>query len=102
VVMNELSHVTKEEFAANLLDNASKKPNGLVICMTNAGFNPSWQYNWRKLARESSRWHFHTLSQPSPWLSDEELEEAERRNSKARWRRLFHGDWLSTLGSVTK
>ena len=39
VVMNELSHVTKEEFASNLLDNATKKPMGIVIVATNAGFH---------------------------------------------------------------
>jgi len=43
VVINELSHITKEEFSQNLLDNASKKPHGLVIIATNAGFAGTWQ-----------------------------------------------------------
>lgn len=100
VVLNELSHVTKEEFAQNLLDNASKKPNGLVVVMTNAGFCPSWQWDWREMASESNRWNFHALSEPAPWLSDDELEEAERRNSKSRFRRLFWGEWPSSLGDA--
>lgn len=100
VCLNELSHITKEEFAQNLLDNASKKPDGLVIVATNAGFNPSWQYNWRETFRQSDRWHFHQLAQPSPWLRDEEIEEAERRNSRSRFNRLYWGQWVSASGDA--
>jgi hypothetical protein len=100
VLLNELSHVTKETFAQNLLDNASKKPRGLVIIATNAGFTSTWQADWRQMASESRRWHFHTQSEPAPWLGDEELEEAERRNSRSRFRRLFWGEWVSQLGDA--
>jgi len=100
LVCNELSHVQKEEFCQNLLDNSSKKPRGLVIICTNAGFQGSWQMNWRKIAQESPRWHFNQFSQPAPWLGDEELEEARRRNSNARFRRLFWGDWVSQSGDA--
>jgi hypothetical protein len=100
VVMNELSHVSKEEFAGNLLDNATKKPNGIVIVATNAGFTGSWQENWRTMARESERWNFHSYCQPAPWLSDEEVEEAARRNSSARQRRLYWGEWVAQIGDA--
>src|SRR4029079_1588500 len=100
VVMNELSHVTKEEFSQNLLDNASKKPNGIVIVATNAGFLGTWQHSWRKMAQESDRWHFHTWSQPAPWLSDDEVEEAARRNSRARQQRLYWGHWVAQTGDA--
>ena len=100
VILNELSHVTKEEFASNLLDNASKKPNGLVIVATNAGFTGTWQYSWREMARESDRWHFNQFAQPAPWLSDAEVEEAKRRNSRSRFDRLFWGVWVSGAGDA--
>ena len=100
VLMNELSHVTKEEFSQNLLDNASKKPHGLVIVATNAGFQNSWQHSWRKIAQTSDRWHFHQFSQPAPWVDDAELEEARRRNSNSRYRRLWWGEWVSGAGDA--
>src|SRR5262249_22063471 len=56
LILNELSHVTKQEFAMNLLDNASKVPHGLVVVATNAGLCPSWQFGLRELARTSPRW----------------------------------------------
>lgn len=98
VVMNELSHVTKEEFASNLLDNATKKPLGIVIVATNAGFIGSWQERWRNTAKQSDRWHFHSLCQPVPWLDDAEIEEAQRRNSRARFNRLYYGHWVNQTG----
>lgn len=98
VLANELSHVTKQEFIQNMMDNLTKKPNGLGIIATNAGFLESWQHEWRQIAEESDRWHFHTMSQPVPWLSETELKEASRRSSTARFNRLFHGVWASQSG----
>lgn len=100
VILNELSHIGKEEFAANLLDNSTKKPNGLVIVATNAGFSGTWQSSWRAMAQESDRWNFQQVSEPAPWLSDEEVEEAERRNSRGRFARLFWGEWISSAGDA--
>lgn len=100
VVMNELSHVTKEEFSQNLLDNATKKPLGLVIICTNAGFENTWQAKWRGIAQQSPRWHFHKFDQPAPWISQEELEEAAGRNSRSRLLRLYYGHWPSTAGDA--
>ena len=98
--VNELSHIAQEDFASNLFDNATKKPRGLRIVATNAGFQGTWQARWRRLAQDSRRWFFHALSEPAPWLSEEELAEAERRNSRARFARLFHGVWIPKLGDA--
>jgi hypothetical protein len=96
--LNELSHISKKEFAQNLMDNATKRPNGLVFVATNAGFEGTWQYQWRKLAQRSKQWHFHQFAKPAPWLSDEELEESQQRNSKSRFLRLFWGLWVAATG----
>lgn len=100
VLLNELSHVTKEEFAQNLLDNATKKPNGLVIVATNAGFLNTWQFEWRLMAHGSDRWNVHVLDRPAPWLSEAEVDEARKRNPEARFQRLFFGQWLSAIGQA--
>jgi phage terminase large subunit-like protein len=100
LILNELSHVTKWEFAENLMDNASKVPQGLVVIATNAGFigTPAWK--WRELARTSPRWNFNCYDRPSPWLDDAEIEEARRRNATARFNRLWHGVWASGSGDA--
>lgn len=97
LIANELSHVPvgKWEFIANLFDNASKVPRGLVIVATNAGRVGSEAWKWRELARKSPRWSFHQFAQPAPWLDPEELEDARTRNPHSRFRRLFWGEWAT-------
>lgn len=91
LVANELSHVVKREAIENLMDNATKKPNGLVLIASNAGQVDSWQYGWRKIAENSDRWKMHVYSQPAEWMAPEDLAEAEHRNSRSRFHRLYYG-----------
>lgn len=100
LVLNELSHVAKREFAENLMDNAAKVPHGLAVVATNAGQLDSWQYGWRELARTSDRWRFHQRSEPAPWLDPAEIEEARRRNPPSRFARLWQGVWSSGTGDA--
>lgn len=100
LILNELSHVTKQEFAENLMDNAAKVPNGLVVIATNAGFTDTWQMRWRELARESGRWYFHKWDRPALWLDEAEIDEAKRRNSQLRYLRLWWGVWASGTGDA--
>jgi len=100
LICNELSHITKQEFAENLLDNAAKVPHGLVVVATNSGFTGTWQHRWRQIAEESDRWSTNIYNRPSPWLDDAEMEEAKRRNSSARYNRLWHGIWAPSIGDA--
>jgi hypothetical protein len=100
LILNELSHVQKWEFCENLMDNASKVPNGLVVIATNAGHLDTPAHEWRELARTSPRWTFHRYDQPAPWLSEAEIDEAKRRNPLSRYLRLWKGIWASREGDV--
>jgi phage terminase large subunit-like protein len=102
LVLNELHAIEegKWEFAENLLDNASKVPNGLVVIATNAGFTGTDAFRWREMARESPRWSFHQYAQPAPWLDAQEIAEAQLRNSPQRYGRLFWGQWSSGTGDA--
>lgn len=100
LVLNELSHVGKQEFAENLLDNAAKVPFGIVLVATNAGFIGTWQETWRRTAEESPRWYFSSYQQPAPWLDPAEIEEARRRNGRNRFLRLWQGQWVPDQGDA--
>jgi hypothetical protein len=100
LILNELSHIAKQEYAENLMDNAAKVPQGLVVIATNAGYLDTFQWNWRELARTSDRWHFHQWAQPAPWLDPDEIDEARLRNSVTRFMRLFYGVWGSKSGDA--
>jgi hypothetical protein len=100
LVLNELSHLTKQDFALNLLDNASKVPSGVVVIASNAGFQPSWQFTMREEARASRRWYFSHVTEPAPWLDPAEVDEARRRGSNNRFRRLWGGEWVPRSGDL--
>jgi hypothetical protein len=100
LILNEAHAITRWEFAQNLLDNASKMPDGLVICATNAGFMGSEAWKLREIARTSSRWAFLQFDRPAPWISKAELDEAARRNASERFKRLFHGVWSRGAGDA--
>lgn len=100
LVVNELSHVTKWEFVENLLDNADGVPQGIVIIATNAGYKGTPADKLRTNAMESEDWYFSSFRQPAPWINEESVEDAKRRNSKSRYRRLWWGEWASGKGDA--
>jgi len=102
VVLNELTHLQKEDFASNLFDNLGKVPTGLGIVAGNAGALDSWQWRWRESARTSPRWSFHVWDKLAPWLDeDATIGEAERRGDPpARVNRLWRGVWSSGEGDA--
>ncbi len=52
LILNELSHVQREEFASNLLDNADKMPCGVVVIAGNTGFRGTFAWRLCEPARE--------------------------------------------------
>lgn len=100
LVVNELSHIGKWEFAETLMDNASGVANGMVIIATNAGFIGSHAWGWRTNAMTSNDWEVHVWSKPAPWHKKEFLEDARRRNTHSRYMRLWRGKWVSGRGDA--
>lgn len=97
LILNEL-HVTERDFADALFNNAHKVTNGLAVIATNSGHLGTWQYEWRDIALESAHWETHIYSQPSPWTSEESLQDAKRMNTEKMYKRLWHGVWTTEEG----
>jgi hypothetical protein len=95
VILNELSHVGSRDFAETVFDNLTKMTLGVGMVATNAGVIGSWQWDWREIARLSGRWWFQQVNEPALWLDAAAVEEAQRRNPPARFRRLFLGQWVT-------
>lgn len=101
LLINELTHINKKEFAENLIENADGVVQGLVIIATNAGFVGTWQETWKKNALIlTDRWRVHQLSAPAPWHGKATLEDAKRRNTPSRYARLWGGKWVSGKGDA--
>ncbi|MBU4271357.1 MAG: hypothetical protein KKE86_07630 [Planctomycetes bacterium] len=95
VLLNELVHQPDRSFAETLLDNLDKMPCGFGVVATNAGFDPSWQLDWKRTFAEGGRWQVMECRETAPWIAPEALREAERRNTPGRFRRLWRGEWVS-------
>jgi hypothetical protein len=100
LIINELSHITKWEFAENLMSNAAGVSQGLVIIATNAGYRGTKAEVWRNNALASSDWGVHILARPAPWHSQRALRDEKQRETRSRYRRLWWGIWASGKGDA--
>jgi hypothetical protein len=98
--IDEYSHLDDWTVAETALDNAVKRPNGVVILSGNAGFidTPAWKL--RETYRQMPGCKFFQYARPVPWQNEQDLKEAEGRDSYTRFRRLFWGEWSPGTGSV--
>jgi len=99
-VCNELSHVGAKKFIQTMLDNADKVPTNLRFICTNAGKLRSWQHQWRENYRNHDAWWFQVMAKPAPWVTPETMKDAEFRNGRSRYRRLWWGEWSSGEGDA--
>lgn len=100
LIINELSHIQKWEFAENLMDNADGVAQGMVIVATNAGFKGTKAEVWRNTAITQDNWIAHVLARPAPWHDKATIEDARRRNPPSRFNRLWRGIWASGKGDA--
>lgn len=100
LVINELSHMTKWEFAENLMDNVDGTANAMAIIATNAGFKGTKAEIWRNNAIDSEEWSVHLWTRPAPWHDKASIDDARNRNSPSRFKRLWYGKWVSGKGDA--
>jgi phage terminase large subunit-like protein len=100
VVLDEAVQITREEYAAHMLNNASKRHDSITIISTNAGFQGTWQFTLREMARTSPLWSFHQGLDRPPQITLEEFEEARQFNTATRFARYFLGVWGSGAGDA--
>ncbi len=103
MLVNELHAIKSKEVAETWIDNADKIPWGVRVIATNAGFQNSWQWQWREIALDGARigiWYFHKFAKPAPWISMVQLAESKRRNTASRYLRLWEGLWVKGTGDA--
>jgi len=101
LILNELVHVEKWGVMETHMNNADGVPHGVVIISTNAGYRGTKAEVWRNMALDNKdRWQTHIWSQPSPWASQENIDEARERNDPFEYARLWEGRWISGRGGA--
>jgi hypothetical protein len=102
LILNELVHVDKFSVMETHMNNADGVPRGIVIVSTNAGFKGSKAELWRKEAlKNRKRWSTHIFDGVAPWLNEEDVDEAKRRDPVGmEFQRLWRGRWISGRGGA--
>ena len=103
LLVNELHAIKSEEVAQTWVDNWDKLPWAVMVMATNAGYQNTWQWKWREIARDGARirtWHFHKYDKPAPWISMVQLAESKKRNPASRYMRLWEGVWPKGTGDA--
>ena len=100
VICDELSHWEKPDLWYSLISSAAKKPNCMLVVLTNAGVGRGWQWEVREAAQKSSRWYFSSLDGcQAKWISQNWLEEQREMLPGAVFDRLWNNRWQLSDGS---
>jgi hypothetical protein len=101
MVINELTHVERWQFAQNMMSNAAKMPWGLVIIATNSGTKGTKAETWRNNAVKSKEWFSLVWDKPAPWIDLQDVEDERARClSMGEFNRLWWGKWSSGKGDA--
>lgn len=100
-VCDEVSHWGNRDLWDSLLSTAAKREKCLLLCISNAGWQDSWQWQTRELIRTDPCWHFSRLDGPqASWISTDTLAEQERLLPRAAYSRLWLNCWSSGAGDA--
>lgn len=100
VICDELCHWEHEELWHSLVSSAAKRPDCVLVVLTNAGAGCGWQWQLREHALSSPEWHFSSLDGPcAPWIGEEALEEQRRILPPPVFERLWLNRWQHSDGA---
>ncbi|MBT4863956.1 MAG: hypothetical protein HON53_02400, partial [Planctomycetaceae bacterium] len=99
VICDELCHWEKPDMWFSLLSSAAKRPNCVLVVLTNAGVGRGWQWEVREAARNSAAWYFSSISgAQAPWITTESLREQQELLPNPVYERLWQNVWQHSDG----
>lgn len=99
VLCDELCHWPRPDLWYSLCSSAAKKPDCVLLVLTNAGVGTGWQWDVREAARTSDDWYFSSLQGPqAPWITADSLAEQRRLLPPAVYARLWENVWQHSDG----
>ncbi|HVJ69232.1 MAG TPA: terminase large subunit, partial [Caulifigura sp.] len=99
VVCDELCHWKAPDLWYSLLSSAAKRPESVLMVLSNAGIGRGWQWDARESARTDPAWYFSSLDGPqAPWITEQSLAEQKRLLPPAVFARLWLNQWQHSDG----
>ncbi len=101
VVADEVCHWRGRDLFDSAMSSAAKRATCMVVCISNAGFQDSWQWTTREIIRTDPSWHFSRLEGPvASWITKDRLEEQRRLLPRIAFDRLWLNKWSSGSGDA--
>jgi hypothetical protein len=99
VICDELCHWAKPELWYSLLSSAMKKPECVLVVLSNAGVGKSWHWQAREAARTGEQWYFSTIDgTQAPWITQADINEQKRLLPPSVFNRLWLNQWQDSEG----
>jgi len=98
VIMDEVTHWKKRELFDTIFAAAGKRPNCMVVIISNAGDDEGWGWHWeiREIIRNDPTWYFHRLEGPqASWQTKASLDAQRKLLTSNAFRRLWLNQWTS-------
>jgi len=102
VIFDEVCHVEGDgSLWHSVISSAAKRKDCLLVAITNAGFQDSWQWHVRELVRDDPAWIFRRLDGAhASWMTEDRLAEQRRMLPEIAFRRLWLNEWSSGGGDA--
>ncbi len=101
LVCDEVVHWQNRDLWDSLISSAAKRAACMVICISNAGFGESWQWEVREAVRSDPAWCFSRLDGPeASWITEDRLAEQKRLLPRIAFERLWLNRWSSGSGDA--
>ena len=83
------------------MSSVAKRKDCMMLCISNAGFVDSWQWQLRERVRQDPDWYFNALAGPqASWISEKILDEQRRLLPNIAFERLWNNVWSSGGGDA--
>lgn len=106
MVLDEVTHWAKRDLWDSILSGRNKRPECVLLVISNAGLLRSWQHEAIQAAQDSPHWHVFEAKEPlASWMDRARLESDARVLPRAVARRLVYNQWVDPAegtGYVTR
>ena len=101
-ILDEVTLWPKRELFDSILSAAAKKASCMLLCIGNAGFQDSWQWEVREvIQQDEDLWYFSRLDGPqASWITPDRLAEQRRLLPPIAYRRLWLNQWSTGSGDA--
>lgn len=102
IIMDEITYWRKRDLFDMLLSGAAKRPQSVIVIITNAGIRGSWQHQLMEACRDDPLWDVRETppaTKLASWMSAEEIASDRAKMTASHARRVYDNIWSDATDS---